>query len=305
MSSFAKMSKFPAGYFRAYSSWLLRNRRDVVSRVQVLTAEIARIGFVRCLYEKIEDPDGNVRRSEKRTGFAVTEGSSLARLVQAYIALGGNPLDISPLMYPDTTEVKDANEDTEAIVIEEYPFGGVIAPQSADPESPLDDPTKSGYEATDAGRSPSSLDYSRRQGGRMDRGAYDADAIVKSMHTMRKWANQDIKERLQDMEWRIIKLADLREQLVHERDEVLVSAFGGALNGLPDIFDDDRFMRGHMVQNLIQDMSELIFETEADGTVISYNANVDTGFTYFVVPPSRKSITTTEVSETQRDSLGG
>ena len=50
---------------------------------------------------------------------------------------------------------------------------------------------------------------------------------------------------------------------------------------------------------------KLIFETEGDGTVISYNANVDTGFTYFVVPPTGKSITATEVSETQRDSLGG
>lgn len=305
MSSFAKMSRFPPEYFRAISSWLLRNRRDVVSRVQVINAEVSRIGFIRCLYEGVEDADGNLKRTENRVGIAVTEGSSLARLVQAYVALGGNPLDISPFMYPDTTEIVEVKPDGTEIVSEEYPFGGIVASQSASPDNPADDPRSTGYGSFQGGRSPSALDYSGRLGGRMDRGLYDSDTIVKTMHHIRRWANQDIKERLQDMEWRIIKLADLREQLIHERDEVLHAAFGGYLQGLDDQFDDDRFMRGLLVQNLIQDMYELLYQTEPDGTVRSFAANVNTGLSYFIVPPKGKSIVTTQVSEMSRDPMGG
>lgn len=305
MSSFSKMARFPPGYFRSISSWLLRNRRDVVARVQVINNEVARIGFVRCVYEGFTDEDGNVKKTEKRIGITVTEGSSLARLVQAYVAMGGNPLDISPFMYPDSTEVVQVKADGKEIIREEYPFGGVVAPKSASPENPVDDPNDTGYGSWQGGRSPSAMDYAGRLRGRNDRGLWDADSIVKSIHQMRSWANQDIKERLQDMEWRVIKLADLREQLVRERDEVLRAAFGGYLSGLEDEFDDDRFMRGMLVQNLIQDFYELIFQTAPDGTVTSFAANVDTGLTYFIVPPKDKSITTTQVSEISRDSMGG
>lgn len=305
MGSFSKLSRFPAGYFRAASSWLLRNRRDVVSRIQVISAEVARIGFIRCLYEGVEEIDGTLIRSENRVGFAVTEGSTLARLIQAYVVLGGNPMDISPFMYPDTTDVVDVKEDGTPIIVEEFPFGGIIAPESASPESPLDEPGASGYEATRAGRSSSSLDYANRLGGRMDRGIYDFDAIVKTMHRIRSWANQDIKERLQDIEWRIIKQADLREQLIHERDEILQGAFAGSLEGLPDLFDDDRFLRGLAVQGLVQAMYELLFQTGDDGTVINFSPNVDTGFSFFIVPPTgTKPITNPQVNEI-RDPLGG
>jgi hypothetical protein len=298
------MARFTPGYYRAISSWLLRNRRDVVRRVQVINAEVNRIGFVRCLYEGVPDEAGNTIRSEKRYGIAVTEGSSIAKLIQAYVALGGNPLDISPFMYPDTTEIVEILEDGAEVISEEYPFGGVIAPESVSAENPADDPNDTGYGSYQGGRSRSALDYSARLGGRNDRGLYDSDAIVKTIHMTRRWANQEIKERLQDMEWRIIKLADLREQLIYERDEVLVQAFGGVLDGLPDEFDDDRFMRGFLVQNLVQDMYELLFKMGADGSVAAFTANVDTGLSYFIVPPRDKSTTTAQVSEI-RDPMGG
>jgi hypothetical protein len=304
MSSFSKMARFTPGYYRAISSWLLRNRRDVVRRVQVINAEVDRIGFIRCLYEGVEDETGNTIRSEKRLGVVVTEGSSIGRLVQAYVALGGNPLDISPFMYPDTTQIVETLPDGSVVISEEYPFGGVIAPKSVDAENPVDDPNDTGYGSYQGGRSESAMDYSARLRGRNDRGLYDSDAIVKTFHMTRRWANQEIKERLQDMEWRIIKLADLREQLVAERDEILVQAFGGYLGGVPDRFDDDRFMRGFLVQNLVQDMYELLYQMNDDGSVASFTANVDTGLAYFIVPPKDKSITTAQVSEI-RDPMGG
>ena len=96
MASFSKMSFFPPGYFRAFSSWLLRERRDVASRINTLNAEIERIGFVQVEYRQIVNPDGSYAVTEERMGVSVTPNSTLEKLVQAYIANGGNPLDISP-----------------------------------------------------------------------------------------------------------------------------------------------------------------------------------------------------------------
>ena len=83
MASFSKLSTWPVGYFRAFSSWLLRNRRDVAARVQVIGADLARIGDIKVFYRAVEDGNGNVRRTEERVGFSVVAGTTLERLVQA------------------------------------------------------------------------------------------------------------------------------------------------------------------------------------------------------------------------------
>jgi len=104
-----------------------------------------------------------------------------------------------------------------------------------------------------------------------------------------------MKERLLDLEARIIKLCDLQEQLKTERDEVLVQAFGGVLSGV-DALDSERFPVGLMVQNLVQDMYDLLYETSADGNVWAYKANDQTPFLNFVLP---------DVPSENRDPLGG
>ncbi len=297
MASFSKMAVFPAGYFRAFSRWLLQNRRDVAARVATMSAEIARIGFVRVLYGGAFTADGDLMKTERRTGFAVTEGSTIARLVQAYIAGGGNPWDISSFMYPDSTAVEAKPETEEEVVQQEYPGGGVVAPLSADYQpTNVTRPGESGYESDPGGHASTTRYYPDRIGGRIDPGIFDHDAVVKSMHMMRKWANQDIKERLLDIEWRIVKQADLREQLIQERDVVLVQAFGGVLSGLPELFDNELFPRSLMVQNLVQDMYALLFELDETGAVASFKANSDTGFTYFTFSAEAEEV---------RDSLGG
>jgi len=98
---------------------------------------------------------------------------------------------------------------------------------------------------------------------------------------MRDWANQAIKERLQGLEWQIIKLCDLREQLETERDEILVQAFGGALAGLEG-FDETRFARGLRVQSLTTDIQKLIFEQ--DEAEQSFKDSVQIGFLPFTFP---------------------
>ena len=280
MSSFSKMAVWPVGYFRAISSWVLRNRRDVASRIEVINAEVARIGFVKVTY-RLETTDGSTEATEERIGFSVTPGSSLSRLVQAYIAGGGNPLDISMFMYPDSREVVERDADGNLKVVAQYPHGGILAPMGSNSNEPIAKPgVETGFGPNPGGFIRSDRYYPARQGGRKSRGAFDSNTIVKTMHQIRSWANQDIKERLQDIEWRIIKLCDLREQLIRERDEVIVQAFGGVMAGVEEL-DKERFDPNMLVQNLVQDMYKVLYETNEDGSVQGYRANQSVPFLEF------------------------
>jgi len=296
MATFQKMSVWPVGYFRAFSSWLLRNRRSIAARLAAIDAEVDRIGFITVLY-KADTVDGKVQLTEQRVGFEVTDKSSLGRLCQAYVAQGGNPLDISPFMYPDATEaIEEDAEGNATESVERYPHGGVVAPKSVE----YNDPTpkegeNTGFGEYQGGYLNTDRFYAPRMGGRMSKGAFDSDTITRYMHSMRRWASQEIKERLQDIEWRIIKLSDLREQLLKERDEVLVAAFGGALTGVGD-FDEARFDRDLQVQNLVQDMYERLYEVEADGKVRSFSATDPVAFLNFTFEDEPSEI---------RDPLGG
>ena len=120
MSSFQKLAFWPTGYFRASTSWLLRHRREIAARIDVITAEVTRIGLVKALYGAVKVGDKWVM-SENRLGFSVSKGSTLARLCQAYIANGGNPLDISSFMYPDGSETLKLNAKGEPITQDHYP----------------------------------------------------------------------------------------------------------------------------------------------------------------------------------------
>lgn len=262
MATFARLAAWPVGYFRAYSGWFLRHRQTVATRISTLNAEIERIGFIKVQYRTVSSPDGNTV-VEERTGFSVTEGSTLEKLVQAYITNGGNPLDISTFAYPQSSKAT-VSLDGEATIDDEYPHGGVIYPLSAEPNEPLPSGSDTGYGVYPGGMLDSTKYFASRQGGRISTGAYDHDAIVKGLHHIRAWANQDIKEVLTDLEARIIKQCDLREQLIHERDDVLVQAFGGVLKGVGYI-DPERFDTNLMVQNLVQDVSETVYEKMSDG----------------------------------------
>ena len=296
MASFQKLAIWPVGYFRAYSSWLLRNRRSIASRIAVINAEVARIGFITVYYASTTQ-DGKTTLTEQRVGFGVTKGSSLERLCRAYVVQGGNPFDISPFMYPDSTQVLETDaRGNAAKSVQRYPHGGVVAPKSVEYNDPQPkEGTNTGFGSYEGGYLNTDRYYSARMGGRMSRGAFDSNTIVRYMHTMRGWANQDIKERVQDIEWRIIKLCDLREQLLRERDEVLVSAFGGALTGVSE-FDEARFDRDLQMQNMVQDMYEQIYDTGSDGRVQAFKAAPRTAFLHFTFEDEPSEI---------RDPLGG
>lgn len=291
MPSFHRMSAFPAGYFRATSQWLLRERRDVVARIETITAEMDRIGFVKMYYRVIEDGE-NVVATEQRTGFSVTRGSTLARLIQAYIATGGNPFNVCGFLHPDETLWEEGGDSQEGIKQQRYPNGGIAAPKSSDyngplPETGTDDDgnsivVRSGYESYEGGFVDSYRYMPGRMGGRIDRGAWDNETVTRVMHDVRHWANKEIKAKLQDMEWRIVKQSDLWEQLKEERDMVLVEAFGGTLSGIPTL-DEALHDPRRLCQSIIADMYALLYETDESGVPRSFSPNSEVGYLYFVV----------------------
>lgn len=274
MPSFSKTSTWNAGYFRGISSWVLRNRRDVTSRIDAINAELKRIGRVTVVYKTAVDDLGNIIVTEERIGFSVTPKSSLEKLLQAHIAQGGNPYDISMFLYPDSTAV-DTDEDDNPIVQPRYPHGGVAAPKSVSYANPVGEEGATGFEGYQGGFMEMDRYFPARQGSRRDRGSRDDESVVRTVQTMRLWANQDIKERLQDIEWRILKLADLAEQLTRERDEILVEAFGGAMDVLVDGFDPDLQLNSLRVQNLIEGMWNLIYTAGSEIEDFELDPNPD------------------------------
>lgn len=284
--SFNKMAVFPVGYFRATCEWLLRERRDVVARVDTLTAEMERIGFVHVQYERVAQGDAKTA-TYRRTGFTVTKGSSLSRLVQAYIAQGGNPLNACGFLHPETTDWV-VTEFGETVAVQKYPGGGAPGPKSADyndplPESPLPGemrPDMSGYEGYRGGMVDHPGYMPGRLGSRLDRGAWDYATVNRVMHDVRGWANKEIKTRLQDMEWRIVKLSDCWEQLKMERDDVLLGAFAGQLSNFPEL-DPDTVDPKRLVQVVMADMYDLLFDRS--GSKSSFKANPELGFLYFAL----------------------
>ena len=186
----------------------------------------------------------------------------------------------------------DEDEASQTIKVREtYPHGGVLAPRSSNYNEPIaiegDD---TGYGAYRGGWVRADGYYPARQGGRAGPGSYDADTVLRYMHQIRGWANQDIKERLQDIEWQIIKLCDLREQLETERDEVLEQAFGGVLSGLRE-FDSERFDPALRMQVLVQEMYERLYVLDDANQAEPFAANEDkVPFLTFTFPgvPSEK-----------------
>jgi len=285
--SFSRMASFPAGYFRACSQWLLRERRDVVARIATLSAEMRRIGFVQMKYRKVKEGE-STKATEQITGFFIEDNTSLCRLVQAYIATGGNPLNIAGFLHPDTTEM-NPQEDGSVAVNQEYPSGGAPAAQSAayndplpeGPEDGSDQPKMSGFEGYRGGFITSHRYMPGRMGGRLDRGAWDSNTVVRVVHESRKWANKEIKARLQDKEWQIIKLSDCWEQLRLEREETLMEAFGGLLVEMPDL-DDAKFDPRRLAQVLVADLYALLYETEG-GFPTGTKPSPTLGLVYFAV----------------------
>jgi len=263
--SFGWTGFFRQGAYRAFRTFILNQRRDVVARLTTINAELARIGEIQIVYE-VSATDPN-RVTERRIGFNVTPNTSIEHLVRAYIAQGGNVMDISMFLTPDSVEVVESDTpgnrpegsgvDTtpSSSFRDTQPYGGIASSQSTDPLA--------GGLYT-GGWLPMWRYPPRRFGNTVSYTAASAD-MTRTVHAARGWVTQEIKTLRNDLEARIIKLMDLREQLKKERDELLPTAVGGCI---PDLhWSAEEFSTSHNVATIVDQFDAVFYpEVLPDGS---------------------------------------
>jgi hypothetical protein len=226
------------------------------------------------VYETVTSDDGSVRATENRKGLLVTPNTTLEKLLRAYIAQGGNPLDISMFLVPDLNRQVDTGDEGNPRTIEKMPYGGVAAPMSrekhATNDGPLDDTTSvaaqkvaEGSEAVGFGEFPGGylnlIKYPPRRLGKRKDPDEDASMFALEFDSIRRWANQEIRYKLHDLEERIIKMCDLREQLQNELDFTLMQAWGGLLRGLQDNWDEETYVVERRVPESLAAIDQRLF----------------------------------------------
>jgi len=225
--SFNFQGFFRQGAWQAFRKFALNERRDTLARIRAINAELIRIGEIRVLYQRTDPSNPNSPMSERRIGLDVAQNTSLERLFQAYIAQGGNPFDISMFLHPDSFEIvgEETSEDgsTTSVIRDTEPYGGIVSPRSADPIT-------SGLYT--GGWLPL-WRYPPRKFGNNITYVSEAAEMAPVVHSARHWISKEIRTKRNDIEARILKLCDLREQLMLERDEILPSAVGGVISGIP------------------------------------------------------------------------
>lgn len=245
--SFGWLSIFRAGSWKAFRKFALEEREDVEKRLKVIDAELRRIGEVTILWQREAGEDRDFTVTETREGFFVSGGSSLERLIQAYIAMGGNPFDISMFLQPDRVRVERDLRGRKQVTSDQ-PSGGVIYPITVD--------FYVGY--TQVGGFLSVSKYPpRRMGGRKNPGT-DSQAVSSRVRYMRRWLPQEIRTKRNNLEARIVKLCDLREQLIHERDVLIAQAVGGTIFSQPDRVAE-RYSEGFSVAKAVAVIDSFFF----------------------------------------------
>ena len=248
--SFNGLGTFRQGQWQQFRRFVLNERRDVLARIAVIKAELDRIGFIRVAYEATTDDENVTTVSEKRVGVFVTPtDSTLAKLVGAYTVMGGNPLDISMFIHPDKVFINDT------LSYFQYPSGGQVFPKS-------EAPAYSGDVFQQGMPSLETYNLSARKGGRMN--LEDSDMVL-FMSQAQRWVQQEIAHKRNNLEARILKLCDLREQLEAELDD-LMRANGDALLGMPMPFDPDRYDPVLTVAQSVAIIDSIWYVVGEDGT---------------------------------------
>jgi hypothetical protein len=237
--SFGWNCMFRRGQWLEFRRFVLLQRQNVPTRILYLNKEIQKIGHVKITFAT-EGEGEDQKITEKRVGLEIESNNSLGKLVKAYIAQGGNPFDISMFLQPDSYDwveksaLENATSET-ALVDEEnkpvnmykqhtQPYGGVLAPRTAG--------VGESEQLDTAGWLPIWKYEPRRLGGSNKNIYPRADEIGGVISHARKWVTQEVSHLRNNIESRIIKLCDLREQLLLERDDILVNALSGTVANL-------------------------------------------------------------------------
>lgn len=249
---FRWLGTFRQGQWLAYRKFVLEERRDVAKRLLTIEAELTRIGEVTVLFGSSVDSDGNVAVSEERQGFAVTPNSSLCKLMQAYVAQGGNPYDVSLFLTPDNTVVLDPSVDpAEGTSQGAQPYSGVIYPRSG---AYVPGQTYEGGFLVIKKYGPA------RVGGRRH---LEDSQVATRVDAARRWLRQELKVKRDHIEAQIIKLCDLREQLLEEIDAITM-AVAEVVPEVPDL-DQDRFDKDLSVAQIVAAIDSIFYTVSEEG----------------------------------------
>jgi len=249
--SFGWCVLFRQGSWLEFRDFALKQRKNVVSRLDVIQSEISKIGNVTAVYARAETDNPKSAMTEKRVGFYVTPNSSIGKLLRVYVARGGNPFDISMFLKPDSYEFIDGAR------VPTQPYYGVLSPKSGEADSDRIDQTG----LLDTWKEPA-----RKLGTKNS--IWDEDstqAVGLRVRAAKSWITQEMKEIRNDLEARIIKLCDLREQLLKERNEILFSAVGSSTGGYEYNVED--FVQDYDLVNICYAFETEFFEVKEDGTV--------------------------------------
>lgn len=269
--------------WRMFRNFILNERKAVTARLAAIRAELSRIGRITVTYKRVTqvvpDTSGAVIElqtvTEERTGFFVSAGSSLERLLQAYVVQGGNPCEISLFLEPDDvlltrTENTEPNERvTDAgvpSVPADQPYYGVVSSQSTDTYGP-----GGRYQ----GGLPTFIRDPYNQTGRYFDASDAGTKIWNKIDQMRRWSRHALAE-LSRLENQILRLADCREQLLREQEEELVQAIGGTVPGLPAA-DPSRFPSAVHVSRLVHEMDSVFYEKDPSGAPLFQQIQRGTG----------------------------
>ena len=95
----------------------------------------------------------------------------------------------------------------------------------------------------------------------------EADEIGGQISIARRWVRQEISQLRNDLEARIIKLCDLREQLIIERDIILYNTLVGSVAALEE-FDPEEILKENHLSYIITNIDLNFFQRVEGSQVI-------------------------------------
>ena len=247
--SFSWLGTFRQGSWQVFRRFILEERRDVAQRIRIIEAELTRIGEVEIIFDSEEDNEGRQVLTEKRLGLSVSPNSSMAKLIQAYVAMGGNPFDISLFLSPETTVDMTPN-DPDSEGQETQPYNGVVSPKSGSYTPGVK--YEGGY-MTLKKYLPAKI------GGRRH---LDDTRVADRVDIGRRWVNKEIRYKRNDIESRILKLCDLREQLTEELEGITVAT--AAVASTIPLLDPERYPEDLTVAQVVAAIDSVFYVMDED-----------------------------------------
>lgn len=237
--SFNFLGTFRKGSYMEFRKFVTNQLRSVKPRLQVIEMELKRIGEVEIVWH-VDENDGFV--TERRRGYKIAERTSIGKLMQAYIALGGNPFDISMFLNP---EKKDT-----------HPSFGCAYPMNRS------DAGEGGF--IDIGGEISIRKNHRLRAGQQAENPRKGE-ISTLVHAARRWCSQEIRQKRNNVEWQILKLCDLAEQLRLERDKLIAQAVGNVLSNFSVEEKSAPIAEDLTVIQIFRTLDLIIFKPDEDG----------------------------------------